>query len=123
MNVDVLNRGSEALATAQKLAIADCDIHPVIRSPQESLYPYLSKRWQHHLETYGISQRVAFQNGAPPYPKGQPNAARRDAWPPGGKPGTDVDFMRLQHLDANNVQFAYLQPVNAQWPGYGQRPT
>jgi uncharacterized protein len=111
MNVDVLNRGSETLATGQKLAIADCDIHPVIRSPQESLYPYLSKRWQHHLETYGISQRVAFQNGAPPYPKGQPNAARRDAYPPGGKPGTDVAFMRQQHLDANNVQFGVCNPL------------
>lgn len=111
MNVDVLNRGSETLATAQKLAIADCDIHPVIRSPQESLYPYLSRRWQHHLETYGISQRVAFQNGAPPYPKGQPNAARRDAYPPGGKPGTDVAFMRQQHLDANNVQFGVCNPL------------
>jgi uncharacterized protein len=111
MNVDMLSRGPETQAAVQKLAIADCDIHPVIRSPQESLYPYLSRRWQHHLETYGISQRVAYQNGAPPYPKGQPNAARRDAWPPGGKPGTDVDFMRLQHLDANNVQFGICNPL------------
>jgi predicted TIM-barrel fold metal-dependent hydrolase len=118
MNVDVLNRGPAAAVSTTKLAVADCDIHPVIRSLQESLYPYLSSRWQHHLETYGMSQRVAYQDGAPPYPKGTPNAARRDSWPPDGAPGTDLDFMRAQHLDANNVAFAICNPLMPSGQGF-----
>jgi predicted TIM-barrel fold metal-dependent hydrolase len=118
MNVDVLNRSPVAAASNTKLAIADCDIHPVIRSLRESLYPYLSSRWRHHLETYGMSQRVAYQDGAPPYPKGTPNAARRDSWPPGGAPGTDLDFMRAQHLDANNVAFAICNPLMPSGQGF-----
>jgi uncharacterized protein len=118
MNVEVLNRRPAGQAAASRLAVADCDIHPVIRSPRESLYPYLSKRWQHHLETYGFSQRAAYQDGAPPFPKAQPNAARRDAWPPGGKPGTDLDFMRAQHLDPNNVQFGISNPLMPSGQGF-----
>ena len=118
MTVDVLNRTPIAPASATKLMIADCDIHPVIRSLQESIYPYLSSRWRHHLETYGMSQRVAYQNGAPPYPKAFPNAARRDAWPPGGNPGTDLDFMRSQHLDAHNVTFAMCNPLMPSGQGF-----
>jgi predicted TIM-barrel fold metal-dependent hydrolase len=118
MTVDVLNRTSIAPAGGTKLMIADCDIHPVIRSLQESIYPYLSSRWRHHLETYGMSQRVAYQNGAPPYPKAFPNAARRDSWPPGGNPGTDLDFMRRQHLDPNNVTFAMCNPLMPSGQGF-----
>ncbi len=46
------------------------------------------------------------------YPRFSPNTCRRDAWPPGGGlPGSDVDFMREQHLDANNIAFGVLEPL------------
>jgi uncharacterized protein len=38
--------------------------------------------------------------------------ARADAWPPGGGlPGSDLEFMRAQHLDANGVEYGVLQPL------------
>ena len=110
MNIQLMGR----VATDQKikLAIADCDIHPTPKSVSVEIYPYLSKRWQDYMETYGIIYRQGFPTG-PAFPKGQPNAARRDAYPPGGgKPGSDLDFMRSQHLDPNNVQLGILNPLS-----------
>ncbi|HEX4262044.1 MAG TPA: amidohydrolase family protein [Acetobacteraceae bacterium] len=90
--------------------VIDCDIHPGITSARV-LFPWLSPRWQAHLETYGLRQRHGFQSGTP-FPKGQPQASRRDAFPPGGgKPGSDLDFMRAQHLDANGISFGILNPL------------
>ena len=95
-----------------KLAIADCDIHPTPKSVPVEIYPYLSKRWQDYMETYGVIYRQGFPTG-PAFPKGQPNAARRDAYPPsGGKPGSDLDCMRSQHLDPNNIQLGILNPLS-----------
>ena len=86
MNVDVLNRSGVRPASTSKLAIADCDIHPRpagvgIGGVSKSLYPYLSKRWLDHVETFGISYRQPWEKGSA-YPKGQPQACRRDAFRP-----------------------------------------
>ena len=49
----------------------------------------------------------------PPYPKAQPNASRRDAYPPeGGVQGSSLSFMQKQHLDPNNVVLGVLNPLN-----------
>ena len=48
----------------------------------------------------------------PPYPKAQPNASRRDAYPPeGGTQGSSLSFMQQQHLDPNNVALGVLCPL------------
>ena len=48
----------------------------------------------------------------PPYPKAQPNASRRDAYPPeGGSQGSSLSFMQKQHLDPNNVVLGVLNPL------------
>ena len=48
----------------------------------------------------------------PPYPKAQPNASRRDAYPPeGGPQGSSLSFMQQQHLDPNNVVLGVLNPL------------
>ena len=66
--------------------------------------PYLSNRWWDHLQTYGQRQRHGYVKGFP-YPKSQPLASRRDAWPPGGGlPASDLDFMREQHLDFYGIE-------------------
>ena len=110
MNVQVAVREAGRQAVAQ--AIADCDIHPYPKSPKE-LYPFLERRWQRHLETYGLRTRQGYESG-PAYPKGQPEAARRDAFPPtGGKPGSDLEFMRKQHLDPNHVALGILNPLRS----------
>jgi uncharacterized protein len=109
MNVQASIGRSEA-AAASRPAIADCDLHPYPKSSKE-LYPFLERRWQRYLETYGLRARQGFESG-PAYPKGQPDAARRDAYPPtGGKPGSDVNFMRQQHLLPNNVALGILNPL------------
>lgn len=112
MTVQLLERDAAEAPAEAGLAIADCDIHPSPKSPKE-LYPFLEARWQRHLETYGALPRQGYQVG-PAYPKGQPDAARRDAYPPGGgKPGSDLAFMRAHHLDPNNVRLGILNPLRS----------
>jgi predicted TIM-barrel fold metal-dependent hydrolase len=118
MTADVLNRSAAALTAASRLAIADCDIHPRpagvgIGGVSKALYPYLSRQWRDHVETFGITYRQPWEKGAA-YPKGQPQACRRDAFlPDGGSPGSDLRFMAQQHLDPNNVQLGILNPLTS----------
>ena len=91
-----------------RLRLIDCDIHPMLRSPR-ALYPYLPQRWRDHLESYGASMRAPFV-ASPAYPKWTPALSRRDSWPPaGGPPGSDLVFMRKQHLDPLDIEFGILQ--------------
>ena len=99
MNVQFRDRPEPASAVNVKTAIADCDIHPAPRDAQPSSIPFLEKRWHEHLETYGKQAYQGMMEG-PPYPKAQPNASRRDAWPPeGGPQGSSLSFMQKQLLD------------------------
>ena len=75
MNVQVSIRSAEPSAVQPALAIADCDIHPYLKSFKD-LHPFLETRWQRHLDTYGLLPRQGFATG-PAYPKGQPDASRR----------------------------------------------
>src|SRR6202171_6321362 len=111
MNVQFRAGAEPASSVAVKSAIADCDIHPA-RATATELYPYLAKRWHGHLETYRKHPYQGMME-APPYPKAQPNASRRDAWPPeGGPQGSSLSFMQKQHLDPNNVALGVLCPLN-----------
>jgi predicted TIM-barrel fold metal-dependent hydrolase len=118
MTIDVLPRTGLQPANASRLAIADCDIHPRpvgvgIGGVSKALYPYLSKRWRDHVEAFGITYRQPWEKGSA-YPKGQPQASRRDAWPPTGHgPGSDLAFMAKQHLDPNNVTLGILNPLTS----------
>src|SRR5438067_8122225 len=96
---------------ATRLRIIDCDIHPSIHAHSD-LYAFLPKRWQQHLRTYGSHLRTPYI-GTTPYPRSSPLIARRDAWPPtGGPPGSDLDFMRKQHLDPLDVEYGILQVLD-----------
>jgi predicted TIM-barrel fold metal-dependent hydrolase len=77
MNVEV--RTTPATPGISQLAIADCDIH---HSPRDfkMLYKYLEPRWREHIDLFGVRARQGNYSG-PQYPKGQPDASRRDAWP------------------------------------------
>ena len=110
MNVQVTSRPTAQAPATSKLAIADGDIHPQ-RNSYKDLFPYMEARWVEMAKTFGSRPRQAYQAG-PAYPKGQPNASRRDAWPPeGGRPGSSLAFMQKQLLDENNIQLGILNPT------------
>ena len=118
MNIEVVDRKGLQNSSKIALAIADGDIHPRPRSPEE-VQRYLSKRWQEHAQTYGFLPRHGFLKG-PAYPKVMPDASRRDAvTPTGGRPGSDVGFLATQLLDPYNVELGILNPITPA-PGAGQ---
>src|SRR5689334_1797688 len=89
--------------------IVDCDIHPVINA-RTDLYPWLDRQWQEVLEQFGAARRRGPQSGST-YPKSQPEAWRRDAWPEGGgNAGGNLALMQKQHLDANAIALGVLNP-------------
>src|ERR1700733_1342335 len=112
MNVQVSSAPTIQPVNASKLAIADGDIHPQ-RNGAADLFPFLEQRWKQHLQTFGSRPRQAYQAG-PAYPKSQPNASRRDAWPPeGGRPGSSLPFMQKQLLDENNIELGILHATGS----------
>ncbi len=112
MNVQVKEQPVATAARTSRLTIADGDIHPAVRSDTE-LHPWLAQRWIDHLATFDGPGRKGFQSG-PSYPKSQPNASRRDAYPPeGGRQGSSLSFMQAQHLDPNNVELGILNPLGS----------
>jgi predicted TIM-barrel fold metal-dependent hydrolase len=91
-------------------AIIDCDVHHYVNSI-DTLMPYLPLRWQRYVEESGFQ-------GPPgsPYPKGSPNASRIDAIPPnGGRPGSDLPFLRAQLLEAWGMEYAVLNCLYNLW--------
>ena len=117
MTLVVDSTSTAAPPAANRLAIADCDIH---HSPRELrlLHKYLEPRWRERLDQFGVRTRSGNYSG-PQYPKSQPDASRRDAWPPvGGRPGSDLAFMRTHHLDANNIQLGILTMIRPHPGGF-----
>ena len=108
--MNVQTRDLPETPAASRLAIADGDIHPTRRVASE-FDPWLAKEWRDHIAEYGIRPRAQWQGG-PAYPKGQPNASRRDALAPeGGRHGSSLSFMQAQHLDPHNVALGILNPL------------
>jgi predicted TIM-barrel fold metal-dependent hydrolase len=109
MNVNFAKPKQETPAE-QGLTIVDCDIHPALKSVDE-LFPFMAKRWQEHLKTFGSHVRQGLADGLA-HPRMTPDVARVDAWPDDGStPGSDPEFMRRHHLDANGVEYGILIPL------------
>lgn len=92
----------------QKTALIDCDIHNTVPS-DEALKPYLPARWCSYLDMIGSRTYSPYVKGYV-YPKVSPaGGSRLDSWPPsGGLPGSDLDFMREQLLDAYEIEYGIL---------------
>jgi uncharacterized protein len=102
--------GSPVFKPGQKIPVIDCDIHPQVKSRDE-LMPFLSGQWQEYMKTWGGFYRQALADTLS-HPRIAPDVARADAYPPDGPPGSDLAFMREQHLDANNLEYGMLMPLN-----------
>ena len=110
--MNVQRRDAVVAFAASRLGVADCDIHPATRTERD-LHPWLERRWIEHMAQFGRPARHGWAVG-PAYPKAQPNASRRDAYPPeGGRQGSSLSFMQVQHLDANNVDLGILNPLGS----------
>ena len=93
-----------------RLPIIDSDGHPTVATVSE-FRPYLSERWWRYWQSYGARPKHGFAQGDP-FPKAAPRAARRDAWTAEGRPpGSDLEFMRGQYLDALSVEYGILAPL------------
>jgi predicted TIM-barrel fold metal-dependent hydrolase len=88
-----------------RTGLIDCDIH---NTPAPgALKRYLPERWRAYYERFG---RPGYAGAY--YPKGSPNAARSDSWPPsGGPPGSDLAFLQGQLLDAWQIECGILNTL------------
>ena len=102
----LMNIAVRQAAAAQRLKIVDCDIHPVYRTTAE-LHPFMSARWREHMATFGTHFRHGL-TGQLPYPRMMAAGMRMDLFPEDGPPGSDLELMRKQHLDANGVEVGML---------------
>jgi uncharacterized protein len=105
---------TESPATAAKgdeksgsgLNLIDADVHNYPDSIGV-LLPFMSRRWRAYIEQGGIGLPSVSM-----YPKVYAQAARRDAFPPGGKTaGSDEAFARRQLLDQWSIDYAVLNPL------------
>jgi predicted TIM-barrel fold metal-dependent hydrolase len=94
-----------------KETFIDCDVHPTPARDADVLQ-FLPKEWHEFHALYRNHARMPLNN-MDMYPGIEPNIARRDSYPPeGGPPGSNLDFMREQHLDPYNVEIGILQPLS-----------
>ena len=99
---DVAQRSQLDAATGQKLFIVDCDIHQGTRSMKD-LYPYLPTVYRDIIEDFGVSM------GGLTYPSIARGATRHDLWKDEEThPGTNVQQVREEHLDAYGINYAVL---------------
>ena len=87
----------------QKPSVIDCDIHNTLAS-ETVLYPYLSERWRKHHKMVGTTDRVGAY-----IPRAHPSAQdTMHGHPPDTVPGSDLDFLREQLLEAFNIEYGIL---------------
>lgn len=87
--------------------IIDADIHNYLPS-HATIREYLPQRWRTYHQSFGTRNpnSIAF---FPTRPRNM--AARADAWPDKGAPGSDLDLMRSQHLDLWDITIGILNPL------------
>jgi predicted TIM-barrel fold metal-dependent hydrolase len=84
-------------------AVIDCDIHNAVPSAQ-ALFPYLSDYWREYITESSFKGPIDTA-----YPKGAPTSACPGSRPPNGDPpGSSLDLVREQALDAWGVEYGIL---------------
>ena len=91
-------------APSRPPAFIDCDLHNELDSTRD-LYPYLSKRWRDHLDTYGASGPNAGW-----YPRFLDH--REESRPPSGRiAGSELEFTRTDFIEPHHVAYGILNPL------------
>lgn len=72
----------------------DCDIHPAVPSIK-ALLPYLAPHWRDSVVQRGVHELESIA-----YPPNAPITGRPDWRPEGARPGSDLDRLRSEALDA-----------------------
>ena len=91
--------------TAPVAGGVDCDLHPAVPH-LTSLLPYLDDYWRDQVTTRGMTDLVSQS-----YPPNSPISARPDWRPARGKPGSRLEDMQAQALDAFGVRFGICNPL------------
>ena len=89
------------MATPRRPVI-DCDIHNTVPSVR-TLFPYLSDYWRETIEQTGFDGATDT-----PYLPASSLTARPDSTPEGGPPGSDLELIRAQALDAWDTEYGIL---------------
>jgi predicted TIM-barrel fold metal-dependent hydrolase len=85
--------------------VIDTDIHCTVPSAK-ALFPYLSAHWREYITTSAFKGPTDTA-----YPAGAPTSALAGTRPPeGGPPGSSLQLIREQVLDAWNVEIGILNP-------------
>jgi len=79
----------------------DCDIHPGLEGTRTTLLPYLDEHWQEQVVSRGIDGLDLMS-----YPPNMPLSCRPDWRPKHGKPGTNLELVKKQALDAFDTSHA-----------------
>jgi len=86
----------------------DCDVHPAVPSTSV-LLPYLDEYWRDQIVNRHI-HKTAFHLQS--YPPTSPLSCRPDWKPANGVPGSDLDLLREQALDAFGTRLAICNPLH-----------
>lgn len=92
------------------LKIIDADVHPWVPGDVEGLKPYMSRNWQMKFE----GKRAILPDHPLRPPLAGATSIRRDTMTPsGGVGGSDPYFLREDHLDKLDIEYAVLSSIQA----------
>lgn len=86
--------------------VIDCDLHTTQRSVRD-LFPYLSREWREHIETYGVRKYAGTS-----YPRFWGETRLPRPLPP-AEETTMVALMSTGHLDRYGIAYGILNPLTA----------
>ena len=95
-----------------KLRIIDADVHPTITGGVRTLFPYMTKAWQHRfsIKNDGLAKSAL----TPRFEHPSGSALRADAVPPeGGPAGSNPDFIKQDLLQSHGIDVAVMTSLQA----------
>lgn len=93
-----------------ELRIIDADVHPWVPGDIEGLKPYMSQSWQKRFD----GKRAILPDHPLRPPLAHATSIRQDTTTPSGEPGGSCPlFLKEDHLDRLNLEYAVLSSIQA----------